>query len=112
MGDRANVVVKCGEEKVCLYTHWSGTDLPTVLQGALAFAKEEGRLDDFSYLNRIIFERMIDGSISKSRGFGISVEPPDGHDRILTVNLDKGTVGNGTDSVLIGAYIYQPLEWE
>jgi hypothetical protein len=53
MGDRANVKVVDFDSTVFLYTHLSGSELPTVLQAALKRGRE--RCDDGQYLIRIIF---------------------------------------------------------
>ena len=90
MGDRANVVVKDGDERVCLYSHWGGSELPATLQKAMQRGKE--RWNDPSYLARIIFCEMVQGREKELTGFGISVSPPDGRDRVITVDTDEQTV--------------------
>lgn len=57
MGDRANIVVKCDDEQVVFYTHWSGYRIANILANALR--RGRGRWNDFQYLNRIIFCEMI-----------------------------------------------------
>lgn len=90
MGDRANVVIKDGDEAVCLYTHWNGTELPEVLRKAMTRGQQ--RWDDSSYLARIIFCDMVEGEERELTGFGISVTPPDGRDRIIDVDIAAQTV--------------------
>lgn len=91
MGDRANVVIRDGEEQVCLYTHWNGSELPYVLGRALVRGK--GRWNDFPYLTRIIFCEMIRyESIDDTTGFGISQEIGDGGDRVIIVSVPEQTV--------------------
>lgn len=101
MGDRANIKVLNqwrgeGEETVAavwLYTHWNGTELATTLQDAL---KEEERWGDGSYLTRIIFCKMIEGSDpGETTGFGISAEMGDGGHKILEVDPVTQTVKIG-----------------
>jgi len=87
MGDRANIVVTSGDEQVCLYSHWAGSDLPVILKAALI--RGEGRHDDFLYLTRIIFCEMIQKHLMETTGFGISQVPHDGGDRIITFDFDK-----------------------
>lgn len=98
MGDRANILVKDGENKVYLYSHSSGSRLPEILKNALA--KNE-RWDDAPYLTRIIFCEMIkseQGAMDRTTGFGISSTVGDGDDRILTVDVGKQTITlNGND---------------
>ena len=91
MGDRANVLVKqdADDPGVYLYTHWSGTELPTTLQAALA---KRWRWNDAAYLARIIFDQMTEGWHGQETGFGISTIAPDGQGRVLVVNCDKQTV--------------------
>lgn len=85
MGDRANIVVKSSGEQVSLYTHWEGSELPWMLQRALARGRE--RWSDSSYLARIIFCDMIRNSIMDLTGFGISQNPAEGH--VIVVDVDK-----------------------
>ena len=45
MGDRANIeMVYESGEKIYFYTHWSGSELPEILQNALNGAKEDGTM--------------------------------------------------------------------
>lgn len=111
MGDRANVVVKCGEEQVCLYTHWSGTELPKTLQDGLK--RGQPRWDDFQYLTRIIFSEMIKDSLMDECGYGITQTPWDGCDRIITVDVSKKTVTINGESMSIKKYCdMKSPEWE
>lgn len=88
MGDRANVYVKGynGTPGVYLYTHWSGTELPEIVQSALA---RQERWDDNQYLARIVFCEMVKGHEDGETGFGIGASVGDGGDRIII--LDPGT---------------------
>jgi hypothetical protein len=90
MGDRASIVVKSGEERVCLYTHWSGSDLPNTLQNALA--RGESRWGDFQYLSRIIFCEMVGANWADLTGYGISQQVHDGGSRVIMVDVDAQTV--------------------
>jgi len=90
MGDRANVVVKERDEQVCLYTHWNGSELPSVLQSAMQRGAD--RVDDFQYLTRIIFCEMVKGREMQKTGFGITQNVGDGKERIITVDVDAKTV--------------------
>jgi hypothetical protein len=90
MGDRANVVVKGNGEQVCLYTHWRGSELPELVRSALIRGKV--RDNDYPYLSRIIFSEMIRGEVDGLTGYGITATIQDGEDRVVTVDVDKGTV--------------------
>lgn len=90
MGDRANVVVKDGDEQVCLYSHCGGSELPNTLRAAMVRGKD--RWNDASYLARIIFCEMVRGREMELTGFGISQTPPDGHNRVLTLDINEQTV--------------------
>lgn len=89
MGDRGNIIVKDGESKVYLYTHWTGSELPEVLKSALRRGKS--RWDDGQYLARIIFCEMVKGQEMDETGFGISSTIGDGGTDI-TVNVDDQKV--------------------
>ena len=70
MGVRANVYVKDGDEHgVYLYTHWSGHELPGIVQEALRRGSD--RHNDGQYLARIVFQEMLDGDTGTT-GYGIS----------------------------------------
>jgi hypothetical protein len=90
MGDRANVVVKESGEQVCLYTHWSGYELPGTLRSAMK--RGESRLDDSQYLARIIFCEMVRGREMDTTGFGISQNIGDGGNQVIVVDVDNATV--------------------
>lgn len=90
MGDRANVKIVDGESTVFLYTQNTGTELPKILQRALD--RGESRLQDGSYLARIIFSEMTLGFDSGLTGFGISSVIGDGEDRVITIDIGDQTV--------------------
>ena len=97
MGDRANVKIVDGESTVYLYTHWTGTDLPKLLQDALN--RGEDRLQDGSYLARIIFSEMTRGNEDGLTGFGISSVIGDGEDRVITIDVGAQTAQVQDDRV-------------
>jgi hypothetical protein len=78
MGDRGNIVIEDAEQKpiLFLYTHWTGSDLPKIVQAALIRGKE--RWTDPSYLNRILFSELIKNDVLDLTGYGIDVEMGDG----------------------------------
>ena len=88
MGDRGNIIVKDNGSEVYLYTHWSGSDLPEVVQKSLQRGRD--RWNDGQYLARILFCDMLDGD-KGTTGFGISSVIGDGGTDI-TVNVDEQTV--------------------
>lgn len=90
MGDRANVRVIDCKSSVYLYSHWSGSQLPVIVQAAMRRGKD--RWTDGSYLARIIFNEMTKGHETDTKGFGISAQVGDGEDRVIAVNLDTGRV--------------------
>jgi len=89
MGDRGNIIVKDGESKVYLYTHWGGSELKKTLKEALIRGKN--RWDDGSYLTRIIFCEMVQDEEMGLTGFGISSVMGDGGTDIV-VDVDKQKV--------------------
>jgi hypothetical protein len=90
MGDRANVLVKDGDSRVYLYTHWNGWFLPDTLQAALRRGRD--RWIDGQYLARIIFCEMVKETEMETTGYGIFSDIRDnGHD-ILSVDSATGTV--------------------
>jgi hypothetical protein len=70
MGDRSQVVIKSGEERVYLYSHWGGSDV--YKSAARALDKAPDRHSDSEYLARIVFQEMI-GENTGTTGFGIGV---------------------------------------
>ena len=106
MGDRGNIVLRYGTsdkdkapQDIYLYTHWGGSDIPTIVQAALA---RKVRWNDDSYLGRIMFVALIGKQQGEETGYGISPYPPDNeHDylmldldalHVLRVDPDSGTV--------------------
>ena len=110
MGGRANVIVKEGTEKINLYTHWGGSELPNTVQRALA---RRQRWDDFSYLTRIIFCTMVPIDMwDDETGFGISQHSPDGEDRTITVDVGKQSVKiTGQPAVTFDKYVKHGGAW-
>lgn len=111
MGDRANVVVKTGNEQVCLYTHWCGSDLPDILRAALKRGKD--RWTDSQYLTRIIFCEMVKSDAMGTTGFGISQSIGDGSDRVLWVDVRSETVQvNGRAPVSFVDFVAGNVGWD
>lgn len=89
MGDRANVYMKDGDRGVYLYTHWEGSELPFMVQKALAHKQ---RWDDGQYLTRIIFQEML-GDDTEYTGFGIGARMCDNGHKIIVVDSHAGKIG-------------------
>jgi len=89
MGDRANIVVSDRGQRLFLYSHWQGYELPEILRGALA---RKQRWDDPAYLTRIIFCEMIKGREASETGFGISPFLQDNEYPLIIVDVDKNLV--------------------
>lgn len=103
----ANVVIKGGDEQVCLYTHWRGYELPATLQESLKRAKD--RIDDFQYLTRIIFCDMVRGHEKELTGFGITQKVHDGETAVITIDMGEHTVQvNDNVPVNINVFIASP----
>lgn len=87
MGERTNVIVKAGQEQVCLYSHWDDFDeVLEMLREALRRGKSTW--SDFQYLTRIIFCRMIRDNVDGLTGYGITQIVHDNGHPITTVNID------------------------
>ena len=89
MGDRANIVIQSGSERVYLYGHWFGCEMPAVAQCAL---RRNQRWDDPAYLARIVFCEMIKGREKEETGFGISASLTDNEYPICVFDVDQQIV--------------------
>lgn len=107
MGDRANVIVTSGNQKVCLYTHWRGTELPKILQDALK--RGESRVSDFQYITRIIFNEMTKGYEMELTGFGISCKVHDNQHELINFDVDDQTVTIGEMKCTVKEYSEKDL---
>lgn len=94
MGDRANIVIQTGGERVYLYTHWAGHEMPEIVQTAL---RRKQRWNDPSYLARIVFCTMVHGKESEETGFGISAALGDNEYPICVLDCDKLVVSFEAD---------------
>ena len=90
MGDRSNIVVKQGEERVYLYGHWAGFGgaVKAVMTG---LARAPGRWTDAPYLTRILFDDFR-GDNREATGFGIWPSLGDNEHPLVVVDLDTGCV--------------------
>ena len=72
MGDRAQVAIKSGNEKVYLYAHWSGTEVYKAAAQAVIDAPD--RHNDPEYFARVVFCRMVSkNDLLETTGFGIGL---------------------------------------
>lgn len=105
MGDRGNVVVIDGgtdltsKTAVFLYSHWSGSELPEILQSALQSDAGKKRATDAPYLARIIFDAMIGGDQGQETGFGIWTSITDNEHPLLIVDTRREIVVEYPESV-------------
>lgn len=110
MGDRGNIVVQEDAREIYFYSHWSGSDLPIVLQSALERGK--GRWDDPSYLNRIIFCEMIKDDVLGETGFGICLQEQDNEHPLIYVDHDENRVQIGDNKWGFAEYVKLDLAKE
>lgn len=75
MGARGNIISKDNNEQVVMYSHWMGSEIPSIIKTVLS---RKERWNDYQYLNRMLFEEMIKNDIGSSTGFGISNQRYDG----------------------------------
>src|SRR5512136_274571 len=87
MGDRGQVYIK--DEKTYLYTHWSATELPEMVERAIA---KKWRWNDPEYLARIIFDEMTDGCHGEETGYGIGRSKHGDIWMLVTVDCKKQTM--------------------
>lgn len=74
MGSRAVIQVTqpTSDTPIFLYTHWAGEEIAQILALGIHKAKEAGRLGDYPYATRIIFDTLT-GLEGSSTGFGINI---------------------------------------
>ena len=115
MGDRGNIKVVDGKSTVYLYTHWNGSDLPSIVREIMQTAPARHRYLDGPYLTRILFCGLIErggGDFAGELGYGITAQfnHIDGHDQVLIVNIDKQTVQWNRGAAETFADFIQPHE--
>ena len=100
MGDRANIAIVTGQritgnsadaepERVILYTHWGGEEVPAIVQEALKAGTD--RWDDPPYLARIVFD-VLTANAPRSTGFGISASIGDNERHIIELDPESQQV--------------------
>lgn len=95
MGDRGNVAIITdkGKDPVIFYTHWSGTELPGVVETGIITAAP--RYGDDSYASRIILNVVMAALAdpTSDTGAGISVgQLTDNEYPVLVVDVPNQTV--------------------
>lgn len=114
MGDRANIAIKQNDLQtkdgepvhIYFYTHWSGEDLPMILQSALR--RGEPRWNDTPYLSRIIFSEMIQDDVLDETGYGISTYICDNEHDIIYIDPESNTVSIGDRQWSFKDYVELP----
>lgn len=115
MGDRGNIVMRYNsdpKQDVYFYTHWSGSQIPRILQTALG---RRLRWDDPAYLARIIFCTLVKGREGEETGFGIATTPCDNEHDYLVVDLETARVtrvSRKADMVCDGEIVGGPWTYE
>lgn len=103
MGDRRQVIIQEGSDKIVLYTHWGGSELPDVVRDSLLRGKE--RWDDAPYLSRIIFCDMIKDRERGLTGFGIWSSEMDSEYPDVYVDVGNQTVSIGEEKKSFAQYV-------
>lgn len=90
MGDRSNiVVVQPDNSRIWLYGHWMGEDNYRVVGEVLS---RRERWNDFPYLTRMLFSKMIEGDLDSDTGYGISNTMCDNEYFIVVLRPDQTVV--------------------
>jgi len=81
MGERASIRIThpSSVEPIWFYTHWHGDLLPHTVKEAITRCDMAGRITDYAYATRIIFDTLTELGSSREIGFGIMIgtELPD-----------------------------------
>ena len=100
MGNRANIQVKYQDgHDIFFYSHWDGSNVDKIVTSALSSERGKKRINDESYLARIIFCEMIKNDVLGETGYGISpYECEEGSPKCV-VDMAKRLVtkSNGTE---------------
>jgi hypothetical protein len=89
MGDRSNIVVRYGDERVYLYGHWMGA---ASIEHAAHGLRSDRAIGDPPYLARIIFSSMTRGDPDGETGYGIWSSLVDNDNPVLVIDADSGSV--------------------
>lgn len=92
MGDRGNIIIKDGDSKVFLYTHWAGYRVADTIRKALKRGKD--RWGDGQYLGRIMFCELVPKEKwEETTSYGISSTMGDGFEGAdIMVDVDTQEV--------------------
>lgn len=98
MGDRGNVYITntategytapeflAGARGIYVYSHWDGSELPTMVRDALKAGK--GRWGDDEYLTRIIIDQITKSGRDQETGYGVGLTMLDNSYPITIVDL-------------------------
>ena len=111
MGDRATFAVETHPDKrVYFYAHWTGHNVPKVIQTALSLRE---RWNDATYLARMLFCHLCHGEEMGTTGFGIGAELDDSSYPILVLRPAKQIVelhAYDGDSI-VGAWKKPTVVW-
>lgn len=88
MGDRSNIVIQDGEDRIYLYSHWRGQSAIS----AAVHGLRSGRVGDPAYLARIIFSNLVKNDLAEETGYGISTRIQDNEHPIFVIDGDTGNV--------------------
>jgi len=101
MGSRATIRIihPTSDTPIHLYTHWTGHDTPNIVVEALKRCNKAGRLSDYQYATRIIFDTLT-GLTGDELGYGICIgdegQPGDVQFQTITIEWRQqadGSVG-------------------
>jgi len=91
MGDRANVYIHHGDNPgIYLYSHWDGTELPSVVKRSMDTERAKRNYNDAEYLAHVIFEDIFDEDPGNDKGYALSLYPLDGENRIVDIDTNVG----------------------
>ena len=105
MGARSNIVIQeSNGNRIYLYGHWMGEDSINVVAEVLS---QRERWNDEPYLARMLFEKMIQGNVDSSTGFGISTYMCDNEYPIIV--LEPSTQTAVIEEYKFGANTFTPI---
>jgi len=102
MGNRGNFYMvqegKTEEKGIYFYGHWSGSEMPKILQKTLRRAKKACRLDDEPYFARMLFCDLIasggrDKALTDETSYGISTYLCDNNHKIIVIDVENQRCG-------------------
>lgn len=73
MGDRRMAEIKTNDGSLYVYTHWHGSQLPSMARAAVKVAAS--RLGDEGYWTRIVVDQITKDGRDQETGFGLMLKP-------------------------------------